>query len=126
MSDITQILLSAGGNDQDARNKATAMLDDAQQKNLPIYLITLVTELANETKPALSRQMAGILLKNVFRSKDIALKQTLATQWTQQPEDVKQQIRNQVLQTLHSPTAEVRRTCSQVLAQLASIDLPRG
>jgi importin subunit beta-1 len=123
-SDITQILLAAAGNDQEAQKKATAALEEAQRTQLPIYLITLVTELANETKPSISRQMAGILLKNVFRSKDNALKQTLAIQWTQQPEDVKQQIRNQVLQTLHSPTPEVRKTCSQVLAQLASIDLP--
>jgi importin subunit beta-1 len=126
MSDITQILLSASGQDQDARTKAQATLEDAQKKNLPIYLITLVTELANESKPPVARQMAGLLLKNVFNSRDVALKQTLAQQWTQLTDEVKQNIRNQVLQTLHSPTAEVRKTCAQVLAQLASIDLPQG
>jgi len=124
--EITQILIAANGSDPRARESAQQVLTQAQQTNFQNFLVALATELSNETKPSMSRQTAGILLKNVFSTKDQNLKQQTAMNWINLPDEIKQQIRAAVVVTLSSPLAEIRRTAAQVLAQIAGIDLPRN
>ncbi|KAL0487642.1 importin subunit beta-1 [Acrasis kona] len=124
--DITQILLAANGNDKGERDRAHAVLTQAQQTEFQTFLVALANELANETKPSLSRQTAGILLKNAFSTKDLSNRQHVALQWINLPEEIKQQIRAIILSTLHSPAVEIRQTAAQVLAQIAGIDLPNN
>ena len=86
-------------------------------------MILLVTELADEARPNHLRQLAGLQLKNLLESKDSQTKHALEQQWSRQDEETKNQIRNQVLVTLHSTSQEARKTAAQVLAEFASVDL---
>lgn len=79
-----------------------------------MFLVQLVVELADDSKPAQARQMAGILLKNTLTSKDETKQMQLHLQWKQLPEDIKKRVRVQVLNALHSSTKEARRVAAQV------------
>lgn len=86
-------------------------------------MLTLIAELANEQKPAVSRQAAGLRLKNIFESRNAEVKQQLAMQWKGIPPEVKNQIKQQVLATLHSASKDARRTSAQLLSTLTIIEL---
>jgi importin subunit beta-1 len=79
-----------------------------------MFLVNLVLELANDQKPTQARQMAGIILKNTLTSKDEKKQMQLHLQWKQLPEDIKKQVRVQVINALHSSTKEARRVAAQV------------
>lgn len=64
--DITPVLQAATSADQQARNAAEAHLAQAEQQNPAGYIAALASELANGDKPAATRQIAGILLKNAI------------------------------------------------------------
>ena len=112
--DLTQYLVNAQNPDPNIRGQAQECLTRAEQESLPVYLVSLVTELGNESKPAESRQMAGILLKNTMTSRDDEKKKRLEQQWTGLPPDTKAAVKAAVLQTLESATKEARQTAAQV------------
>lgn len=124
--DFTQLLINSQNADINVRKQAEEYLRKAQESNLPMFLVNLVVELANDSKPPQSRQMAGIILKNTLESKDENKRKTLQKQWKQLNEEVKKQVRFQVLSTLHSNTKEARKTAAQVLATISAIELPQN
>jgi importin subunit beta-1 len=79
--------------------------------------------LGNETKPIESRQVAGIILKNHLESKDARKKQQLHLQWRNLNNDFKNQVKNELLKTLHSKIKEARKISAQVLSVILPIEL---
>nr|CAG4707829.1 unnamed protein product [Naegleria fowleri] len=122
-ADFSQLLVVLASNDNQARAQAEQMLENLKVNDLPKFMILLVSELADETKPNHLRQLAGLQLKNVLESRDPQKKALLEHQWMRQDEETKTQIRNKVLLTLHSSAIEARKTAAQVLAEFASVDL---
>ncbi|OVA02769.1 Importin-beta [Macleaya cordata] len=123
--EITQILLSAQSADTNVRTVAEGNLKQFQEQNLPGFLLSLSVELANDEKPPESRRLAGIILKNSLDAKDTARKEQLIQQWVATDVSLKFQIKELLLRTLGSIVAKARHTSSQVIAKIASIEIPR-
>jgi importin subunit beta-1 len=91
-------------------------------------LVSLVTELANPNNPGHIRQQAGLALKNTLsHSHSAKVNLQLAQQWLSiDDEQTKLKIRQAILQTLHAPDKEARKTSAQVLAKIAAVELPHN
>ncbi|PON94326.1 Importin subunit beta-1s [Trema orientale] len=123
--EITQFLLAAQSADANVRTGAEANLRQFQEQNLPAFLLSLSFELANNDKPIESRRLAGIVLKNSLDAKDAVMKDRLVQQWMQIDGSIKSQIKDFLLSTLGSPVPEARHTSAQVVAKIASIEIPQ-
>ncbi|KAM7262783.1 hypothetical protein ACFE04_000466 [Oxalis oulophora] len=123
--EITQFLLAAQSADTKIRTQAEANLGQFQEQNLPIFLLSLSVELANNDKPVESRRLAGIVLKNSLDAKDSVRKEALIQQWMMIDINIKSQVKDSLLRTLGSSVAEARHTSAQVIAKVAAIEIPR-
>lgn len=123
--EITQILLSAQSPDARIRTEAEANLRQFQEQNLPGFLLSLSFELSNNEKPIESRRLAGIILKNSLDAKDGARKNLLMQQWMGIETAIKSQIKGLLLRTLASSAAEAWHTSAQVIAKVASVEIPQ-
>ncbi|KAG2619955.1 hypothetical protein PVAP13_3NG143712 [Panicum virgatum] len=123
--DITQILLAAQSPDANLRTVAETNLTQFQEQNLPNFLLSLSVELSNDEKPPESRRLAGIILKNSLDAKDSSKKELLTQQWVSVDPSIKSKIKESLLGTLGSSVHDARRTSSQVIAKVASIEIPR-
>jgi hypothetical protein len=63
---LTNILLAAQSSDANIRVPAEQQLQSALNTNFPMYLGSLCQELADDSKPQDSRQIAGLALKNTL------------------------------------------------------------
>ncbi|KAH0470402.1 hypothetical protein IEQ34_000125 [Dendrobium chrysotoxum] len=122
---ITQLLLSAQSADGRVRSAAEENLKQFQEQNLPHFLLSLSVELADDLKPPESRRLAGIILKNSLDAKDALRKADLTQQWVNVDASLKVQIKESLLLTLRSSVSEASQTASQVIAKIASIEIPR-
>lgn len=87
--------------------------------------MSLVAELADPNNLPHVRQMAGLQLKNTLsHSRSNVLNQQLQQQWINIDEPTKVKVRQTILQTLHSPDKDARKTSAQVLAKIAAVELP--
>ncbi|KAL5974971.1 Importin subunit beta-1 [Asimina triloba] len=123
--EITQILLSAQSPDGHVRSAAEESLRQFQEQNLSIFLLSLSVELSNDEKAPESRRLAGIILKNSLDAKDSTRKELLVQCWVAIEGALKSQIKDLLLRTLGSSVHEARHTASQVIAKIASIEIPR-
>lgn len=123
--EITQFLLYAQSADAKVRTEAESNLKQFQEQNLPAFLLSLSAELSNNEKPTESRRLAGIVLKNSLDAKDAARKEHLVQQWVGIDISIKSQVKNLLLTTLGSPVTEASHTSAQVIAKIASIEIPR-
>lgn len=84
-------------------------------------------ELANENAQGHIRAAAGIALKNAFTAREYARQAALHQKWLQQTDqDTKTRVKELALQTLASPNAQAGQASAQVVAAIASIELPRN
>lgn len=123
--EITQFLLSAQSPDANVRTRAEDSLRLFEEQNLPVFLLSLSFELSNNDKPVESRRLAGIVLKNSLDAKDAARKESLIQKWVAIDTSIKSQVKDLLLKTLGSVVPEARHTSSQVIAKVASIEIPR-
>ncbi|KAJ6446834.1 glycosyltransferase family 2 [Purpureocillium lavendulum] len=113
--------------DANLRNAAEQQLHQASESNFPLYLATLVQELANEQAESSIRAAAGIALKNAFTARDFARHQELQAKWLQQTDDeTKRRVKELTLQTLSSSSAQAGTAAAQVVSSIAAIELPRN
>ena len=75
--ELTPVLQHAQSADSGLRTQAELQLQAYQQQDYAGYLVALVSELANDAKPPETRQIAGLLLKNMLDATDAALKVSL-------------------------------------------------
>lgn len=113
--------------DANLRNAAEQQLTQAAESNFPLYLATLVQELANDSTDGSIRAAAGIALKNAFTTRDFARHQELQAKWLQQTDDeTKNRVKELTLQTLNSSNTQAGTAAAQVISSIAAIELPRG
>ncbi|KAF4954793.1 hypothetical protein FGADI_5092 [Fusarium gaditjirri] len=126
-SEINQVLANSLSPDANLRNAAEQQLTQAAESNFPLYLATLVQELANDSADGSIRAAAGIALKNAFTTRDFARHQELQAKWLQQTDDeTKNRVKELTLQTLNSPNTQAGTAAAQVISSIAAIELPRG
>ncbi|KXH55234.1 hypothetical protein CSAL01_07799 [Colletotrichum salicis] len=126
-SEINQVLANSLSPDANLRNAAEQQLTQAADNNFPLYLATLVQELANDNADGSIRAAAGLALKNAFTARDFARHQELQAKWLQQTDDeTKTQVKNLTLQTLGSSNSQAGQAAAQVISSIASIELPRS
>ncbi|ONI25671.1 hypothetical protein PRUPE_2G313900 [Prunus persica] len=123
--EVTQVLLNAQAIDGTVRKHAEESLKQFQEQDLPLFLLSLSRELANEERPVESRKLAGLILKNALDAKEQHRKLDLVQRWLALETSVKTQIKMCLLQTLSSPVSDARSTTSQVIAKVAGIELPQ-
>jgi importin subunit beta-1 len=121
--DLTNLLVTAAQGNAAAR-EAESQLNLFQQNDYPGYIASLAAELQNSGKPADSRRLAGILLKNSLDARDDARKLELQAKWGQLPADLRTNIKTSLLTTLSSDQPDVRHTAAMVTAKVAAIELP--
>jgi len=82
-------------------------------------------ELCDDAKPKITRQLAGLMIKNCLEAKDARLETERAKQWMGLPLKVRGSIKAGVVRGLNVALQEVRRACAQIIAQIARIELPQ-
>jgi importin subunit beta-1 len=117
---ISEILNNALSSDKTTRQDSENKLSNLALRNFPEFLFNLATELADESKPIKSRQMAATYIKNsIFISND------LKDIWVNKIDPTaKEQIKNLILSTLATKFKEVRAAAGLVLAGICRVDLP--
>jgi len=126
-SEINQVLANSLSPDANLRNAAEQQLNQAAESNFPLYLATLVQELANEQADGSIRAAAGLALKNAFTTRDFARHQELQAKWLQQTDDdTKARVKQLTLQTLSSSNVQAGTAAAQVVSSIAAIELPRN
>lgn len=123
--EVTQLLLHAQDPDANVRSQAELKIQQFQEQNYPGFLASLAAELSNAQKPADSRRLAGLVLKNTLDAKDETRKAELQARWGAVDPGLKGQIRDSLLATLQLDPQDVRHTSAMVIAKVAAIDLPR-
>lgn len=125
---VTDIMMALANPDQSIRNPAEATVAQAKEANLAGFLIALINELRDDTKPSQARQMAGMVLKNsvALHLRDVEARKNLEGKWTALPQDVRSQVKAEVLATLGSTTREVRQIAANIIGNLSRIELPAG
>ncbi|KAH6689501.1 armadillo-type protein [Plectosphaerella plurivora] len=126
-SEINQVLSNSLSPDANLRQAAEQQLTQAAENNFPLYLVTLVQELANENAQGSIRAAAGIALKNAFSARDFTRQHELQAKWLQGTDaESKTQVKNLTLQTLGSSNAQAGQAAAQVISSIAAIELPRN
>ncbi|KAF7459122.1 Importin subunit beta-1 [Cryptosporidium felis] len=122
--DLTQILLNCHNSVESIRKNAEQQLQTAQETNIGEYLTLLAEELFNESKPELSRQLAGLLLKNSVSGVEPRIDIEKRGLWISLPMNITSRIKSLVLESILSPVASVRGASCQVIAKLGRVELP--
>ncbi|KAK3336917.1 armadillo-type protein [Cercophora scortea] len=125
--DINIVLTNSLSPDATLRNAAEQQLIQAAETNFSQYLVTLVTELANENAQGHIRAAAGLALKNAFTAREFAHQAALQAKWLNQTDqETKARVKELALQTLSSANAQAGQATAQVVASIATIELPRN
>ncbi|KAI0971956.1 armadillo-type protein [Xylaria arbuscula] len=125
-SDINAVLSNSLSADAATRTGAEQQLSQAAEHNFPLYLATLVQSLADENAEAQIRVAAGLALKNSFTAREFARAQELQAKWLQQTDqETKNRVKALALQTLSSNNSQAGNAAAQVIASVASLELPR-
>ncbi|KAI1101014.1 ARM repeat-containing protein [Jackrogersella minutella] len=125
-SDINTVLSNSLSPDATTRTGAEQQLTQAAETNFPLYLATLVQSLADENAQGNIRVAAGLALKNAFSAREIARQHELQAKWLQQTDqETKTRVKELAIQTLASNNAQAGQASAQVIASIATIELPR-
>ncbi|KAI1365405.1 armadillo-type protein [Xylaria arbuscula] len=125
-SDINAVLSNSLSADAATRNGAEQQLSQAADSNFPLYLATLVQSLADDNAEPQIRVAAGLALKNSFTAREFARAQELQAKWLQQTDqETKTRVKALALQTLSSTNSQAGNAAAQVIASVASLELPR-
>ncbi|KAK6956197.1 hypothetical protein K445DRAFT_61141 [Daldinia sp. EC12] len=126
-SDINTVLNNSLSPDAATRTSAEQQLTQAAENNFPLYLATLVQSLADENAQGNIRVAAGLALKNAFSAREFSRQHELQMKWLQQTDqETKTRVKELAIQTLSSSNAQAGQASAQVIAAIATIELPRN
>ncbi|KAK9809817.1 hypothetical protein WJX73_009625 [Symbiochloris irregularis] len=124
--DLTSFLQSTQAVSAEHRVAAEQYLQQFEDHHFPDYLLSLTNEIANSSKPAESRQIAGVLLKNALSPTQAVKRAKLPANWAAVPAAAKQQIKSTLLSTLATEVPVARHSAALVIAKVAALELPTG
>ncbi|CCW60503.1 unnamed protein product [Phytomonas sp. EM1] len=128
MAGITEIIAALGSPDPSIRIPAEQAVNQAKETDLSGFILAVLQEFRDESKPAFVRNMAGTLLKNAVAPsfREVAARKLLERKWASLPADVRQRVKEEVLITLGCPSREVRNVAANIVGSLSRIELPSG
>uniref|UniRef100_A0A7S0VBW1 Importin N-terminal domain-containing protein n=1 Tax=Polytomella parva TaxID=51329 RepID=A0A7S0VBW1_9CHLO len=121
--DLSDVLAAAMNPTATVRQEAEAHLATFKETNFPSFLSSLLSALVDDSKPTALRQTAGLLIKNAVDAKEEATRIALQNKWRTVDDSIRSFIRKNLIDSLHSPESDVRRTVALVIAKIALIDL---
>uniref|UniRef100_A0A0G4HGA9 Importin N-terminal domain-containing protein n=1 Tax=Chromera velia CCMP2878 TaxID=1169474 RepID=A0A0G4HGA9_9ALVE len=121
---LQQILQAALQPDASIQKQAEEQLAAAEAANPAQFFHALATELADESKPSPTRQLAGLQLKNALWAKERVKDLEKKKRWVDMQEDMKVYIREKLLETLKSPADDASRAACQAIAKIGGIEVP--
>lgn len=123
---ITEFLENAILNpDTSARQAAEAKLAELASENWVAYLGQLVEVLGDEAQKTEVRMLAGLGAKNELTSKNTIKRRQQVERWLQIDAESRQKIKDISLQALLTQDDRVANQAAQLVAAIASIELPR-
>eukprot|EP00053_Salpingoeca_punica_P019522 m.198216 g.198216 ORF g.198216 m.198216 type:complete len:874 (-) comp17673_c0_seq1:2360-4981(-) len=124
-SDISQALDACLSSDNNLRDQAFQWLEAAQRADLPNFMLALASELRNTERPIISRQQAGIQLKNCLVSKDDTVREQKSAAWCNFDPNVRNNIKMLAFQSLGTEQ-QGNASTPQVISAIATIEIPKG
>ncbi|THH30317.1 hypothetical protein EUX98_g3876 [Antrodiella citrinella] len=122
----TELLANTLSADAHTRQDATQKLENASQENYPAYMLMLSSELVNEGSQPHVRNAAGLALKNALTARDITRSQEAATRWLSLDVNSRGKVKQDSLNALSSTTGKVGTVAAQVVAAIATVELPQN
>lgn len=123
----SELLANSLSPDATTRQNATTQLENAARMDYGSYVSHLAQVVADESSPSHIRTAAGLALKNSLYSRDYARQNEFSQRWLEQLDpNIKNNVKQQLLQTLASPSAKAAGDAGQVIANIAAIELPSG
>lgn len=123
--DLITVLSKTVSPDTSELEAAQNFLEQAAQANLPEFLKSLSDVLHHGGNSAVARMAAGLQIKNALTSKDSTTNLEYHHRWLQFPEEVRNYIKKNVLNTLGTETVRPSST-AQCVAAIACAELPHG
>ncbi|KAI5990413.1 karyopherin Kap95 [Pisolithus albus] len=120
----SELLANTLSPDASTRQRATEQLENASRENYPAYMLMLSSELANESSQIHIRNAAALALKNALSARETTRQSQYTTRWLSLDNDTKAKIKQEVLVTLASPLSRAGGFSAQVVAAIASVELP--
>lgn len=122
MSGLTELLLAT--QDPTKRAAAEAQIKQAESASVEQYFLALAQEIGDQQKPAIARQLSGLLLKNGLSAKDPARDRELKARWQQLPAHSRNLVKEATTQALVTPELDVGKAAAQVLAKIGGLEIP--
>lgn len=129
--DVQQLLQTAAsatvGNE--VRADAARQLEQAASEHFAAYMVMLAQALGDTTQVAQDvRMLAALAMKNELSAKNDRDRGLKAQRWAEGPlsSDQKQQIKSIALKSLTDVSPGICASASQLVAAIATIELPRG
>lgn len=123
----SELLANSLSPDATTRQNATTQLENAARMDYGSYVSHLAQVVADESSQSHIRTAAGLALKNSLYSRDYARQNEFSQRWLEQLDpNIKNNVKQQLLQTLASPSAKAAGDAGQVIANIAAIELPSG
>ncbi|KAI8976845.1 armadillo-type protein [Pilobolus umbonatus] len=122
--DVSTLLANTLSTDRALREDATQKLEIFAQENYPSYVISMCQILANEQAEDSIRMSAGLVLKNSLTAKESSRREELIMRWLSINDELRNTVKQGVLQSLGSVKKSVGNISGQVVAAIAEIELP--
>ncbi|KAI0070966.1 ARM repeat-containing protein [Panus rudis PR-1116 ss-1] len=122
----SELLANTLSADQHTREDATQKLENASRENYPAYMLMLAGELTNESSQPHVRNAAGLALKNALTARENARQVENTTRWLALDHDTRNKLKQAALMALGSPAPKIGTVAAQVVAAIATVELPNG
>lgn len=117
---LTVLMEGVFNSNESIRNQAVNQLNLIRDQNLGEYLLEVSKKISNEEEKKEIRQMSATIIKNTITTSPFNEK------WFSLPEDLKQNIKKNVLSTLASNEIQIRKAAALALAGICKIEIPKG
>ncbi|GAW83447.1 importin-beta 2 [Plasmodium gonderi] len=123
-TNIAQVLYATVDPNINIRSEAETKLKQAKETNFVQYINQLSNEFCKSQNDPYLRQIAGLLIKNAFASKDNYENEEKARTWINFPEEIKNELKNSLLHLLSQQGEKVViGTACQIISLIAKIEL---
>lgn len=124
---VADLLTASLSPDDSVRQAATHQLEQLASSSYSDYVQALVDQLAGEGGvPSHVRNAAGLAIKNTLSAREGSTKDLYAQRWTSLDGSVREKVKAGAMSALSSADRGARNVTGQVIAAIASIELPAG
>ncbi|CAD7936040.1 unnamed protein product [Amoebophrya sp. A120] len=121
---LTDVLLACSKPEEVLRKNAEQQLQHALHNHTDEYFKLLAEELADDSKPAVTRQLAATQLKNALYGKSKSSNRDAEQRWLGTSDNVKVRVRELLVLSLQSREEIGRKFAALVFGKLAAIEIP--